>query len=343
MLGPCKYEINEASERVSSPGTAAGLVWTSVGGGVQYIECVRVSSGSPSRSGTVKITGQVGDVLEESVQIALSWIRAHSFELGLEPVVVADTAVSSSAEAGIDSHALDVASSPEAPLCGDAGGAVPLLGMIRRDRLSDSSKYQQTSSATARWAVAQHVGSSSMGMSGTNQGHGGGHVSMEETSEVVPLPGGRYGYVHNNVMMPFSAHGSPSKAGISPPRHWDVHVHLPAGAVPKDGPSAGITLLVALVSLMSGRMPRSDTAMTGELTLRGLVLPVGGIKEKLLAARAAGITRVIVPARNMPDVLSEAGAALKDGRLQVIPAARVDQVLAAAFDPPYVLLPTPRL
>ncbi|HEY4894402.1 MAG TPA: S16 family serine protease, partial [Reyranella sp.] len=81
----------------------------------------------------------------------------------------------------------------------------------------------------------------------------------------------------------------------------DIHVHVPAGATPKDGPSAGVAMFIALASLLTDRTVRSDTAMTGEISLRGLVLPVGGIKEKVVAAAAAGITRVMLPARNKRD------------------------------------------
>ena len=82
----------------------------------------------------------------------------------------------------------------------------------------------------------------------------------------------------------------------------DVHIHVPAGAIPKDGPSAGVAMFVALVSLLTGRTARSDTAMTGEISLRGLVLPIGGVKEKVLAAARAGITTVMLPARNQKDL-----------------------------------------
>jgi ATP-dependent Lon protease len=81
----------------------------------------------------------------------------------------------------------------------------------------------------------------------------------------------------------------------------DIHVHVPAGATPKDGPSAGVAMFMALTSLLTGRTIRSDTAMTGEISLRGLVLPVGGIKEKVVAAAGAGIKRVLLPARNKRD------------------------------------------
>jgi len=81
----------------------------------------------------------------------------------------------------------------------------------------------------------------------------------------------------------------------------DIHVHVPAGAIPKDGPSAGVAMFMALASLMTERSVREDTAMTGEISLRGLVLPVGGIKEKIIAAHGAGIKRVMLPARNKKD------------------------------------------
>jgi ATP-dependent Lon protease len=84
-------------------------------------------------------------------------------------------------------------------------------------------------------------------------------------------------------------------------RH-DIHIHVPAGAIPKDGPSAGVAMTVALASLMSGRPARHDIAMTGEVTLTGRVLPIGGVKEKVLAARQAGIKTIILPERNRPDV-----------------------------------------
>jgi ATP-dependent Lon protease len=110
----------------------------------------------------------------------------------------------------------------------------------------------------------------------------------------------------------------------------DLHIHVPAGGVPKDGPSAGVTMFTALTSLLSGRRVRSDTAMTGECTLRGRVLPVGGIKSKVLAAHRAGITRVILPKKNERD-LEEVPKEAKDA-IEFIFADDMSQVIAAALE-----------
>ena len=112
----------------------------------------------------------------------------------------------------------------------------------------------------------------------------------------------------------------------------DVHIHVPAGAIPKDGPSAGVAMFVALVSLLTGRTARSDTAMTGEISLRGLVLPIGGVKEKVLAAARAGITTVLLPSRNRKDLEDVPEAARKQVRFVWLD--RVDDAVAAALDPP---------
>ena len=111
----------------------------------------------------------------------------------------------------------------------------------------------------------------------------------------------------------------------------DLHVHLPAGAIPKDGPSAGITIFVALVSLLTGRRVKKDVAMTGEISLRGLVLPVGGIKEKVLAAKRAGIRRVLLPRLNGKD-LEELPAPARTA-LQFEFLETVDEALMLAFEP----------
>ncbi|KAF9605822.1 hypothetical protein IFM89_018647 [Coptis chinensis] len=110
----------------------------------------------------------------------------------------------------------------------------------------------------------------------------------------------------------------------------DVHIHFPAGAVPKDGPSAGVTLVTSLVSLFSQRKVRADTAMTGEMTLRGLVLPVGGIEDKILAARRYGIKRVILPERNVKDLVEVPSHVLAS--LEILLAKRMEDVLEEAFE-----------
>jgi ATP-dependent Lon protease len=166
ILGPPRFE-NEVAMRTSVPGVATGLAWTPVGGDILFIEAAR----TPGR-GRLILTGQLGDVMKESAQAALSLVKTEAVELGVDPM-------------------------------------------------------------------------------------------MFETS--------------------------------------DIHIHVPAGATPKDGPSAGVAMFIALVSLLTGRTARNDTAMTGEISLRGLVLPVGGIKEKVVAAAAAGLKRVMLPARNRRD------------------------------------------
>jgi ATP-dependent Lon protease len=111
--------------------------------------------------------------------------------------------------------------------------------------------------------------------------------------------------------------------------HSDIHIHVPAGAIPKDGPSAGVTMFTALTSLLTGRPVRSDVAMTGEITLRGLVLPVGGIKEKVLAANRAGITTVILPKRNEKDLEEVPGEVKKRMKFHFV--HRMDEVIGLAL------------
>src|SRR5437660_1616160 len=113
-------------------------------------------------------------------------------------------------------------------------------------------------------------------------------------------------------------------------RKIDIHVHVPAGAVPKDGPSAGIAMFTALASLFSNRPVRPDVAMTGEITLRGLVLPIGGLKEKSLAAMRAGISTVIIPKLNEKDLVDVPEEAKQN--LKFVPVENVDEVLAVALE-----------
>ncbi|KAE8727739.1 Lon protease-like protein 2, peroxisomal [Hibiscus syriacus] len=200
ILGPPRFDDQEAADRVATPGVSVGLVWTTFGGEVQFVEATAMVG-----TGELHLTGQLGDVIKESAQIALTWVRAR----------VAD-------------HKLAAA-------------------------------------------------------------------------EEISLLHGR-----------------------------DIHIHFPAGAVPKDGPSAGVTLVAALVSLFSQKSVRADTAMTGEMTLRGLVLPVGGIKDKILAAHRHGIKRVILPERNLKDLVEVPASVLSS--LEILVAKRMEDVLEHAFD-----------
>ncbi|KAG4390861.1 hypothetical protein GLYMA_05G068600v4 [Glycine max] len=197
---PPRFDGREAAERVATPGVTVGLVWTAFGGEVQFVEATAMVG-----KGELHLTGQLGDVIKESAQIALTWVRARTTDLRL--------------------------------------GATEGFNILE----------------------------------------------------------GR-----------------------------DVHIHFPAGAVPKDGPSAGVTLVTALVSLFSQQRVRSDTAMTGEMTLRGLVLPVGGVKDKILAAHRYGIKRVILPERNLKDLVEVPSSVLSN--LEILLAKRVEDVLEHAFD-----------
>jgi ATP-dependent Lon protease len=197
LLGKRRYS-SEARRRTRLPGVATGLAWTPVGGDVLFVEATSMSG-----SGKLTITGQLGDVMKESAQAALSYVRGHTTELGLE---------------------------------------------LEPD-----------------W-FAEH----------------------------------------------------------------DLHVHVPAGAIPKDGPSAGVTMATALVSLLSGRAVRGDVAMTGEITLTGQVLPIGGLKEKALAAQRAGISTVVAPRENEPDA-EDVPEHLR-AKLDFVFVEHIDDVLAVALE-----------
>ncbi|WOC11938.1 endopeptidase La [Gordonia sp. MP11Mi] len=202
----------EAAERTEVPGVATGLAVTGMGGDVLFIEALGVSplrlgSSTPfdERDGRsavqLKLTGQLGDVMRESAQIALSYVHAHAADFGIDPAALTGT----------------------------------------------------------------------------------------------------------------------------------VHIHFPAGAVPKDGPSAGVTMVTALVSMLTGRRVRSDVAMTGEVTLNGRVLPIGGVKQKLLAAQRNGLTTIFVPQRNEPDLDDVPVEVLE--ALDVKPMSDVAEIVAQALEP----------
>jgi ATP-dependent Lon protease len=195
ILGQPRFE-SEIAMRTSIPGVATGLAWTPVGGDILFIEASR----TPGR-GSLILTGQLGEVMRESVQAALTLVKSRAVQFGIDPAI------------------------------------------------------------------------------------------FEKS---------------------------------------DIHVHVPAGATPKDGPSAGVAMFTALTSLLTDRTVRSDTAMTGEISLRGLVLPVGGIKEKVVAAAAAGLTRVMLPARNRRD-FDEIPLGARN-KLEFIWLDRVDDAIAAAIE-----------
>ncbi len=196
ILGARRFE-SEVAMRTSVPGVATGLAWTPTGGDILFVECTRVPG-----HGKLILTGQLGDVMKESAQAALSLVKARATSLGIDP-------------------------------------------------------------------------------------------ALFEKS--------------------------------------DIHLHVPAGAIPKDGPSAGVAMFTALVSLLTGRTARSDTAMTGEISLRGLVLPIGGIKNKVLAAVRAGITTVMLPERNKKDFEDIPEAARNAVRFVWL--STVDDAIAAALEP----------
>lgn len=195
ILGPPRFE-GEIAMRTSVPGVATGLAWTPVGGDILFIEATRIPG-----KGALILTGQLGDVMRESAQAALTLAKSRAAQLEVDP-------------------------------------------------------------------------------------------SLFEKS--------------------------------------DIHIHVPAGATPKDGPSAGVAMFTALASLLTNRTVRSDTAMTGEISLRGLVLPVGGIKEKVVAAAAAGLTRVMLPARNRRD-FDEIPQGARD-KLEFVWLERVDDAIAEALE-----------
>ena len=135
----------------------------------------------------------------------------------------------------------------------------------------------------------------------------------------------------DRALLPALARDGSSGIDVEPLVEHGVHIHVPAGAVPKDGPSAGVTMVTALASLATGRPVRSDVAMTGEVTLNGRVLPIGGVKQKLMAAQRAGLTTIFLPARNEPD-LDDVPAEVR-AALDIHLVGDVADIVALALEP----------
>ncbi|MGN9780460.1 endopeptidase La [Nonomuraea sp. ZG12] len=214
-------------------------------------------------------------------------------------------------------------------------GADELVGYLGRPRFVPESSLPEATQRTSVPGVAT-------GLAVTGAG---GDVLYVEASLADPETGetgltltGQLGEVMKEsakiAMSYLRSHGAELELPVTALKDRSVHVHFPAGAVPKDGPSAGVTLTTALASLLSGRLVRGDVAMTGEISLTGRVLPIGGVKQKLLAAHRAGITTVLIPARNEPD-LDDVPQEVRD-ELTIHPVSDVREVLDIALAPAQV-------
>ncbi|GAA2295119.1 endopeptidase La [Nonomuraea roseoviolacea subsp. roseoviolacea] len=215
-------------------------------------------------------------------------------------------------------------------------GADDLVGYLGRPRFVPESSLPESTQRTSVPGVAT-------GLAVTGAG---GDVLYVEASLADPETGetgltltGQLGDVMKEsariALSYLRSHGAELELPVTALKDRSVHVHFPAGAVPKDGPSAGVTLTTALASLLSGRQVRSDVAMTGEISLTGRVLPIGGVKQKLLAAHRAGITTVLIPARNEPD-LDDVPEEVRD-ELTIHPVSDVREVLDIALTPAKVV------
>ena len=302
VLGPPRYEgaNTDLRGREEIPGVVAGLSWTAVGGDLMYIEAAVMPG-----KGDIQLTGQLGDVIKESALIALSWVQSHARALGLTPPSVG--------EAG-----------------GGGGGAARNGGGGKSDPAGGGASFPDGVYAAPIANTAANPEEPSFSSSPSSS-------SPSSPPALSPSPRlARVGEIRANGIDALPLASGPL-GGDGLLRGRSVHIHLPQGAIPKDGPSAGVTMCTALVSLFSGRPARSDTAMTGEVSLRGLVLPVGGIKEKLIAAHVNGVRRVLVPARCMSDVDHEVPEATRRA-LEIVPCVTMADVLENAFEGGYRLV-----
>ncbi|MEU0566139.1 endopeptidase La [Nonomuraea sp. NPDC005983] len=284
---------------------------------------------------------------DEKVSIARDHLLPRQLELaGLtaDEVTVADAALRKLAaeytrEAGVRSLERSVgrilrkvAAKDELPV---TVGEDDLVGYIGRPRFVPESSLPESTQRTSVPGVAT-------GLAVTGAG---GDVLYVEASLADPETGetgltltGQLGDVMKEsariALSYLRSHGAELELPVTALKDRSVHIHFPAGAVPKDGPSAGVTLTTALASLLSGRQVRSDVAMTGEISLTGRVLPIGGVKQKLLAAHRAGITTVLIPARNEPD-LDDVPEEVRN-ELTIHPVSDVREVLDIALTPAQV-------
>ncbi|KAG5028407.1 hypothetical protein JHK87_011921 [Glycine soja] len=293
VLGPPRFDGREAAERVATPGVTVGLVWTAFGGEVQFVEATAMVG-----KGELHLTGQLGDVIKESAQIALTWVMSSATIMVSFCGVILQMFISIIFRAFHNVSELQMSG-----MGGEANIAV----------------FVETSQRVNAWLSP----------------HGCWGYRMWWDVRI-QLQGMRLEFYISNMgfWLEVRARATDLRLGATEGFNIlegrDVHIHFPAGAVPKDGPSAGVTLVTALVSLFSQQRVRSDTAMTGEMTLRGLVLPVGGVKDKILAAHRYGIKRVILPERNLKDLVEVPSSVLSN--LEILLAKRVEDVLEHAFD-----------
>ncbi|MEU7742473.1 endopeptidase La [Nonomuraea sp. NPDC049158] len=273
-------------------------------------------------------------------QLDLAGLTAD--EVGVEDAALRRLAAEYTREAGVRSLERSVArilrkvaAKNELPV---TVGEDDLVGYIGRPRFVPESSLPEATQRTSVPGVAT-------GLAVTGAG---GDVLYVEASLAEPETGetgltltGQLGDVMKEsariALSYLRSHGAELELPVTAFKDRSVHVHFPAGAVPKDGPSAGVTLTTALASLLSGRTVRSDVAMTGEISLTGRVLPIGGVKQKLLAAHRAGITTVLIPARNEPD-LDDVPEEVRN-ELTIHPVSDVREVLDIALTPAQVASP----